>query len=570
MLTRREHAWERGHPALGEGWKPSFPGCVFAHTGDLRVFSRRMRKSLRFPAALAGLAVFVAASQPGIVAAETSVGQRPNIVLIVADNQPARLLGAYGNREIATPNIDGLARSGVLFRNAFAASGVCSPTRASLLTGLMPSQTGVHVALPGQPELAGWSAIEEFRNLPQTLADAGYVTGLVGKYHLGRHERPQLGFSWWVTFPAGHTTTFYDQDVIDNGRGYRVEEHLTDFWTGKAIEFIEQRQGAKEPFFLYLSYNGPYMLPPTVLLPPRNRHAERYRENPPAMPHDPIHPYLESWARGRGPTSQMLDEGTTAWRAINAINNPVAMINTAAETTMVDDGVGELLAALDEKGLRENTLVIYTSDQGARYGHGGLWGNTSWSFPFTVHGVNMEIPLMFSQPGRVKEGLVRQEFINQVDMFPTLLEYLGLGELEIRDSPGKSFAALLTGDSPQWDDTAFFEFVTVRVVRTQRWKYMKRFDTEEPNTLFDLINDPDERHNLIDDPAHAEVATELDRRLAAFFSQYSAPQYDLWNGGSAKAILLDKHYGRNDIFRDRFPGWREPYTERAPAAFRDP
>ena len=99
----------------------------------------------------------------------------------------------------------------------------------------------------------------------------------MGKYHLGRHERPQLGFSWWVTFPSGHTTTFYDQEVIDNGRHYRVEKHLTDFWTDKAIEFIGQRRGAEEPFFLYLSYNGPYMLPPTVLFPPRNRHADRYR-----------------------------------------------------------------------------------------------------------------------------------------------------------------------------------------------------------------------------------------------------------------------------------------------------
>ena len=517
----------------------------------------------------AGLAFLVAAMPPGAASAESVAAPRPNVILIIADNQPARLLGAYGNSEIATPNIDALARSGTLFRNAFAASGVCSPTRASLLTGLMPSQTGVHVALPGQPELDGWSAIEEFRNLPQTLADAGYATALVGKYHLGRHEHPQLGFSWWVTFPAGHTTTFYDQEVIDNGRSYRVEKHLSDFWTEKAIEFLDTRQGAQDPFFLYLSYNGPYMLPPTVLFPPRNRHAERYRENPPSMPHEPIHPYLEAWARGRGPTEQMLDEGTTAWRAINAINNPVAMINTAAETTMVDDGVGRLLAALHEKGLRDDTLVIYTSDQGARYGHGGMWGNTSWSFPFTVHGVNMEVPLMFAQPGRVAEGRVREEFINQFDVFPTLLDYLGLNDLTIEKSAGRSFAAMLGGADLDWENTAFFEFVTVRVVRTPRWKYMKRFDTNEPHTLFDLVNDPAEKHNLIDDPAHAAVVEELDRRLTAFFARYSAPDYDLWNGGSAKAILLDKHYGRNHIFRDRFPGWREPFVERAPEAFRD-
>ncbi len=528
-----------------------------------------MKATARIKVHLAFIAFLAVVAQPGVTLAENSEGPRPNIVLIVADNQPARLLGAYGNRDIATPNIDELARDGVLFRNAFAASGVCSPSRASMLTGLMPSQTGIHVALPPQPEVPDWSAIAEFRNLPQTLADAGYVTGLVGKYHLGRHERPQLGFSTWVTFPSGHTTTFYDQEVIDNGRSYRVSEHLTDFWTGKAIEFIEARQGEEKPFFLYLSYNGPYMLPPTVLLPPRNRHAERYRQNPPAMPHEPVHPYLEAWARGRGPTAEMVDDGTTAWRAINATNNPVAMINTAAETSMVDDGVGRLVAALEELGLSEDTLVIYTSDQGARYGHGGMWGNTSWSFPFIVHGVNMEVPLMFSQPGRLPEGVVRDEFINQFDLFPTLLEYVGLGDLEIQDSPGKSFAPVLAGGSLDWEDMAFFEFVTVRVVRTKRWKYMKRFDTEEPHTLFDLINDPQEKRNLVDDPAHSEIVSELDRRLTGFFAQYAAAKYDLWTGGSAKAILLDKHYGRNDIFRDRFPGWREPFVEPVRSVFRD-
>ena len=97
----------------------------------------------------------------------------------------------------------------------------------------------------------------------------------------------------------------------------------------------------------------------------------------------------------------------------------------------------------------------------------------------------------------------------------------------------------------------------------------KRFDTDEPNTLFDLINDPDERINLIDDPQYADIVKALDTRLTAYFDEYSTPEFDLWRGGSAKAILLDKHYGRNDIFRDRFPNWREPFTEKAGPPFRD-
>ena len=172
-----------------------------------------------------------------LVTAEAA-GQ-PNLLLIITDNQSPSLLGAYGNRHIRTPNIDELARQGMRFEQAYAASGVCSPSRATLLTGLMPSQTGVHNGLPGEFEIRNYSALEEFRTLPQTLADAGYATALIGKYHLGDHRRPQLGFDYWVTFRAGHTTSFVSQEIIDNRRTVNVSdtaEHMTDFWTRRAVE----------------------------------------------------------------------------------------------------------------------------------------------------------------------------------------------------------------------------------------------------------------------------------------------------------------------------------------------
>ena len=250
----------------------------------------------------------------------TAAATLPNIVLIVSDNQSQTLLGAYGNTEILTPNIDRLAAQGIKYNRAFSVSGVCSPTRATILTGLLPSQTGVHVALPMHVDVDDWSAIEEFRNLPQTLKDVGYRTALVGKYHLGAQEEPQLGFDFWVTFPGGHTTTFYDETVIDNGKTYRTPEHLTDYWTRRAVDFIEQ-QSVDQPFFLLLTYNGPYMLPPTVTMEPNNRYAEYYRQHTPSFPQEPVHPFLKSWAQGRDPSGLMVSEGTTAWTAIEALNN---------------------------------------------------------------------------------------------------------------------------------------------------------------------------------------------------------------------------------------------------------
>ena len=185
--------------------------------------------------------VYAAACLAACFATAATAQDRPNVLLIMTDNQSPNLLGAYGNRDIRTPNIDRLARDGLLFAHAYAASGVCSPSRAVLMTGLIPSANGVHNGLPARYAVEDYAAIEEFRNLPQTLADAGYYTGLVGKYHLGRHEKPQLGFQWWTTFRGGHTSSFIDAQIFDNGETYNVldrDEHLTDFWSRRAVDFL--------------------------------------------------------------------------------------------------------------------------------------------------------------------------------------------------------------------------------------------------------------------------------------------------------------------------------------------
>ena len=435
-----------------------------------------------------------------LFATAATAQDRPNVLLIMTDNQSPNLLGAYGNRDIRTPNIDRLARDGLLFAHAYATSGVCSPSRAVLMTGLIPSANGVHNGLPARYAVEDYAAIEEFRNLPQTLADAGYYTGLVGKYHLGRHEKPQLGFQWWTTFRGGHTSSFVDAQIFDNGETYNVldrDEHLTDFWSRRAVDFLahykeEESAQRARPFFLWLSYNGPYILPPTVNQPPVSRHADYYEDNVPAMPQNRVHPYMREWARNNTATApEPTEGGTYPWSAIDALNNKTAMINIAAEMTHVDEGIGTVLAAL--------------------------------------------------------------------------LEYLDLGHLEIADSPGESFAPMLRGDAVAWEDEVFFEYISTRVIQTRQWKYTKRF-LASPNELYDMTDDPGETRNLVDDPAFAEVVADLDARLTAFFSEYADPAFDLWNGGTGKALVY--YGGRNRKFREAFPNWREPFLEKQ-TAFRD-
>jgi arylsulfatase A-like enzyme len=496
---------------------------------------------------------------------------RPNVLLIMTDNQSANLLGAYGNADIATPNIDRLAAEGLLFEHAYAASGVCSPSRAVLMTGLLPSTNGVHNGLPARYPVAGYSAIAEFRNWPQTLADAGYYTGLVGKYHLGVHEEPTLGFQWWTTFRGGHTSSFIDAQVFDNGETFNVldrDEHLTDFWTRRSVDFLEHyaAEESDAPFFLWLSYNGPYILPPAVNQPPVSRFAERYVDNVPAMPQNRVHPYMRAWAMNNtAPAPEDVPGGTYPWAAIDALNNATAMINIAAETTHVDDGVGRVLAALDELGLSENTLVIFLSDQGSSWGQLGMWGNSSWGDPEPGYNANMQVPLIVRHPGRIPAGAREDAMINQFDVLPTVLDYLGMGDLELAGSLGESFAPMLRGQDMAWDDEIFFEYISTRVIQTRQWKYTKRFKAS-PNELYDMTNDPGETANLIDDPAYAEIAAKLDARLTEFWGKYAAPEFDVWHGGTGKALV---YYGRrNDKFREAFPDWREPFIE-ARGAFRD-
>ena len=175
-----------------------------------------------------------------------------------------------------------MAQEGLTFDRAFSVSGVCSPARAALLTGLLPSQTGVHNALPSGFTWENWSAIEEFRNLPQTLSDAGYATGLVGKYHLGQRIMRNLDLITGLPSPAAIPTVFMGATIIDNGHSYWEEDaHLTEFWTAKAEEFMRKSAMGTQPFFLFLSYNGPYNLAPVVLNPPENRHVPYYENTSP-------------------------------------------------------------------------------------------------------------------------------------------------------------------------------------------------------------------------------------------------------------------------------------------------
>lgn len=462
------------------------------------------------------LLIVVAAAQAAMAAE-----RRPNLVFILTDNQGAWSLGCYGNPDIRTPNIDRLAAEGMRFTRALSSNPVCSPTRATFLTGLIPSQHGLHSFLD-QKYLMGpeaYNTLREFTSLGEVLRDAGYVCGLSGKWHLGDCLRPAEGFSFWVTKPDGGTREFYDQDVIEDGRVRKEAGYTTELWTRKGIQFIEQNR--ERPFFLFLAYNGPYSLGSLMLNRARNRHAEYYRGKTfTSFPVDAMHPW------------QFANQGFH--------NRQLAMERVAAETSGVDDGVGEIMATLRRLRLEEDTLVVYAADQGWMGGQNGMWGMGDHFRPIGAHELMMQIPLIFRQPGRVAAGRTDERIVSNYDFMPTVLAYLGLAERmpRVPASPGRDFSPALRGGGPAaWENVMFYEMETTRAVRTDEWKYVARYP-DGPYELYDVRKDPRERFNLYGQPGMEARQAALARQLDAFFARYADPQYDVWKGGRSKAKRL--------------------------------
>ena len=458
--------------------------------------------------------------------------KRPNVLLIMTDNHGAWTLGCYGNPDIRTPRIDRLAAEGMLFTRAFASNGVCSPTRATYLTGLLPSQHGVHCYLRAKEAQIGpgaYCTISEFRTLPKVLSENGYRCGLVGKWHLGGNLSPQEGFESWVTMPHGATSTFYDAEVIENGRIRREPQYLTDFWTEHAVRFL--REDRDRPFFLFLSYNGPYALGRLLTRPARNRHAEPYADAwLPSFPRAEMHP----------------------WQFNNRefLNNPTAIRRVAAEVSGVDDGVGAVLDTLRELGLDRDTLVVFCADQGWAGGQNGLWGMGDHTRPLTAFDPMMHVPLIVRHTGRVPAGARSDLMVSNYDLLPTLLSYLGLADSENLNakSPGRDFSLTLLGrEQPGWDQRVFYEMENARAIRTATAKYVHRHP-DGPHELYDLTSDPGEKMNLYGQPRQAAHQRELAAQLREFFDRHADPQYDLYHGGGSKTRLLSDP-GRKPIGR---------------------
>ena len=479
----------------------------------------------------------------GICSAQPA--KKPNIVFILTDNQGAWQLGCYGNPDFKTPNIDRMAREGVRFTHAFANNAVCSPTRATYLTGLTPSQHGVHRYLSAGRLQIGPQAkytLEEFTTLPEILHSEGYVCGLSGKWHLGDNHNPPDGFSFWVTKKHGHSLGFLNQPVIEGGKTNVIAKHQTEYWTDRGIEFIEKNR--KKPFFLFLAYNGPYSLSGAMREKVPSPWSDPYVDHP--LPSFPRPQKIHPWQRNQH----------------DLIGDVQVGRNLAGQVTAVDAGVGRIMATLKRLELDDNTLVIYAADQGAVAGHAGFWGMGDHTRPLHGRDGTMHIPMIFRWPNKIAADRTEDRIVTNYDFMPSVLSLLGheMPTEPVR-SPGRDFSPTLTGKPlKEWQDEVFYEFENVRSIRTRDWKYVARLGEDPPVELYDLRRDPDELNNLADASEHTALRAGLKRRLHAWFLRYSDPKWDLWRGGKSKSRI-----GTAAAFRKTLGSTAGQITPPAPA-----
>ncbi len=445
---------------------------------------------------------------------------RPNIVFILSDDQGQWAAGCYGNTEIRTPAIDALARTGVRFDNFFCASPVCSPARATLLTGRIPSQHGIHDWLregnmgPDAVEyLVGRTAYTEL------LAEAGYLVGLSGKWHLGDSVRPQKGHSHWYVHQQGGGP-YYGAPMIRHGVPYVEPDYVTDAITRDACEFIDSTARDERPFYLGVHYTAPHS-------PWIGNHPEDliglYESCPfDSCPDLPFHPWANNGVRW-GLEKQAASDGWDRTRRAN-------LSGYFAAVTGMDRGVASVCEALRRGGLDASTIVVFTGDNGMNMGHHGVWGKGNGTYPLNMFDSSIKVPFIVRQSGRIRAGDVESSMVSAYDLMPTLLDLVGIDNPEAEALPGLSFAdRIMTGETRSSPDSrevvVFDEYGPVRMIRTEEWKYVAR-SFFGPDELYDLAHDPEESTNLAGDPTRAALMKELRARLDAWFERWVEPCYD--------------------------------------------
>lgn len=410
-----------------------------------------------------------------------AVSRPPNIVFILCDDHRYNMAGALGHPWLKTPGIDRLVREGVVFRNAFVTTSLCSPSRASILTGLYAhAHRVIDNFTPLDPSIP---------TFPALLRQAGYRTAFIGKWHMGgESDEPRPGFDHWVSFRG--QGEYFDPELNRNGARGRAKGYVSDVLTDEARQFIGAN--ANRPFCLYLSHKAVH-----YDFQPAPRHRSLYANDPVPIP--PSMPFRAEeyeqkpeWIRRRRYSRQGVDGMFDHQMTFEA-----AYRNYCRSLMSVDESVAALTAELERRKMAENTIVVYMGDNGYLWGEHGLLDKR------TMHEPSIRVPLVAWAPGRFRPG-ARTEMALNLDLAPTFLE--AAGAPVPAGMHGRSLLPLLRGEQPGWRSDFLYEYEwefdfpytpTLTGLRTQRYTYCQTYGQWDKDELYDLDKDPDQRRNLL-------------------------------------------------------------------------
>lgn len=445
---------------------------------------------------------------------------RHNLIFIVTDDQAKWSIGAYGNRDSRTPNMDRLAREGALFTKAFTVTPVCSPSRASFLTGRYGTQVGITDWIAPQEARDGLGLPAGVTTWPEVLQRHGYVTGLIGKWHLG--ELPQFhptrrGYHHFLGFLEGGNRPM--NPILEvGGKKEQLTGALPDILTDDALKFVEANR--HKAFALSLHYRAPHL--PYGPVPQAD--SEPFKDLDPAIP------------SFRGNDDQHVKRLTRDYYA---------------SVHSVDRNLGRLLAHLDTLGLAQSTIVVFTSDHGYNIGHHGLHtkGNAQWIAGGVagpkrpnMFDTSIGIPLLVRWPGVVKPGTVINEVVSNLDTFASVLGMLGLPMPADVKQEGSDFTPLLRGQKvARWRDTLYGQYdlhngglAFMRMIRTADWKLVRHHFASFLDELYDLKSDPDETQNVYANPKHRDVRDRLQQRLTTWQQSIGDPLLEQTTPGTPR------------------------------------
>ncbi|MEM1096450.1 MAG: sulfatase [Bacteroidota bacterium] len=461
----------------------------------------------------------------------SAFAQPKNVVFILSDDHRYDFFSAHPNAPdfLNTPAMDRMAREGAHLSNAFVTTALCSPSRASILTGQYAHNHGVVDNSTDIPEGT--------RFFPEDLQEAGYNTAYIGKWHMGDDsDDPRAGFDRWVSFKG--QGTYFDPNLNVDGERRNPEGYTSDILTEYALDFLQEQNG-EEPFFMILSHKAVH-----AEFMPAPRHQGAYADidipYPASMPNT---------ARNYWGKPEWVKKQRGSWHGVDYMYQGAlefdGFYRRYAETLLgLDESIGRVIEQLDTSGLAENTLVIYMGDNGFLLGEHGLIDKRN------AYEESMRVPMLAWSPGYVEAGTTIDGLVRNIDIASTIYELTGV-ESRLVNMDGSSFLGLLEGEAPNdegreflyqyyWEH-AFPHTPTTFALRGNQYKYIYYHGVWDRDELYDLTNDPQEMVNLAEVPAFAETARAMRQRLYDLLEAEDAMRVPMRRGTwSADEWLLDK------------------------------